>query len=113
MPLTVEEFLAWERTRELRYEFDGVQPVAMTEGSRAHNRVTTWLTVALGQHVKPPCEPCGPDLKVLTPGRVRYPDASIVCAEPGDEGSDIVGPYRGVRGSVPLDGPDRSPCQSC
>jgi len=90
-PLTVDEFLAWERTQEPRYEFDGIQPVAMTGGSRAHNRVTTWLTVALGQLVKSPCEPCGPDLKVLTPGRVRYPDASIVCIGDDDD-SDIVSP---------------------
>ena len=90
-PVTVDEFLTWERAQELRFEFDGIQPVAMTGGSLAHNRVTTRLTVALAQRVKPPCEPLGPELKVLTPGRVRYPDASIICSEP-DEGSDIVAP---------------------
>jgi Uma2 family endonuclease len=92
-PLTVEEFLAWERSQEPRYEFDGIQPVAMTGGSRAHNRVTTRLTVALGNLVKPPCEPYGPDLKVLTPGRVRYPDASVVCTKADDDDeADIVAP---------------------
>ena len=90
-PLTVDEFLAWERSQELRFEFDGIQPVAMTGGSLAHNRITTRLTVALAQRVKSPCEPLGPELKVLTPGRVRYPDASIICSEP-DEDSDIVSP---------------------
>jgi Uma2 family endonuclease len=90
-PLTVDEFLAWERAQELRFEFDGIQPVAMTGGSLAHNRITTRLTVALVQHVRPPCEPLGPELKVLTPGRVRYPDATIICSEP-DEGSDTVSP---------------------
>ena len=29
-PLTVDEFLAWERAQELRFEFDGIHPVAMT-----------------------------------------------------------------------------------
>ena len=91
-PLTLEEFLDWERSQELRYEFDGIQPVAMTGGTRAHNRVTTRLTVALAQRVKPPCEPCGPDLKVLTPRRVRYPDASVVCTGSDDDDSDIVSP---------------------
>jgi len=90
-PLTADEFLAWERTQELRYEFDGIQPVAMTGGSLAHNRVTTRLTFALVQRVKPPCEPFGPDLKVLTPGRVRYPDATVACADSDDE-SDLVSP---------------------
>ena len=38
-PLTLAEFLAWERAQPERYEFDGVQPVAMTGGSRAHSRI--------------------------------------------------------------------------
>ena len=33
-PLTLDEFLDWERSQELRYEFDGIQPIAMTGGSR-------------------------------------------------------------------------------
>jgi Uma2 family endonuclease len=90
-PLTLEEFLAWERGQSLRYEFDGVQPLAMTGASLAHNRVTTRLTVALFQNVQPPCEACGPDLKVLTPGRMRYPDASVVCGA-SDSDSDAVEP---------------------
>jgi Uma2 family endonuclease len=90
-PLTLDEFLDWERAQPLRYEFDGIQPVAMTGGSLAHNRVTTRLTVALFQSVRPPCEACGPDLKVLTPGRVRYPDASVLCGA-SDSGSDTIDP---------------------
>lgn len=90
--LTVDEFLAWERAQDLRYEFDGIQPVAMTGGSLAHNRVTTRLTGALVQLVRSQFEACGPRLKVLTPGRVRYPDASIVCSGPADDDGDIVSP---------------------
>ena len=33
-PLTVEEFLTWERSQPLRYEFDGVHPIAMTGGNK-------------------------------------------------------------------------------
>lgn len=88
-PLTVEEFLAWERSQPARYEFDGVQPVAMTGGSRAHSRVATRLVIALGNRVRPPCEPFGSDLKVPTTGRIRYPDASVVCGA-SDEASDLV-----------------------
>ena len=29
--MTVSEFLAWETRQELRYEFSGFQPVAMTD----------------------------------------------------------------------------------
>lgn len=90
-PLTLEEFLDWERAQPERYEFDGIQPVAMTGGSRAHSRVGTRLVVALGNRVKPPCEAHGPDLKVLTGARVRYPDASVVCSD-SDDASDIIEP---------------------
>ncbi len=35
-PMTLDEFLAWENRQELRYEFDGFQPIAMTGGTAAH-----------------------------------------------------------------------------
>jgi Uma2 family endonuclease len=88
-PLTVDEFLAWERSQPLRYEFDGIQPVAMTGGSFAHARTITRLTTALGVRLKPPCEAIGSELKVLTPGRVRYPDASVVCEVPDRDGDTV------------------------
>lgn len=93
-PLTVEEFLAWERAQPLRYEFDGTQPigpVGMTGGSFAHIRTITRLTTALATRLSPPCEALGPDLKVITIGRVRCPDASVVCTSPQEgpqEGED-------------------------
>jgi hypothetical protein len=34
---TVDEFLAWERRQERRYEFDGFAPVAMTGGTLNHS----------------------------------------------------------------------------
>jgi Uma2 family endonuclease len=88
-PLTVDEFLAWERSQPARYEFDGIQPVAMTGGSVAHARVATRLTVALGTRVQPPCEVFGSELKVLTSGRVRYPDATVACGVSGSDGDSI------------------------
>ena len=33
-PMSLAEFLAWEKRQELRYEFDGFQPVAMWAGAR-------------------------------------------------------------------------------
>ena len=32
-PMTLHEFLAWERRQDLRYEFDGLAPIAMTGGT--------------------------------------------------------------------------------
>ncbi len=90
-PLTLDEFLDWERSQPERYEFDGIQPVAMTGGSRAHSLIATRVAAALVFHVKPPCEAHGPELKVITTGRVRYPDASVVCSRSEDD-DDAVTP---------------------
>ena len=35
-PMSLAEFLEWEERQELRYEFDGIEPVAMTGGSVGH-----------------------------------------------------------------------------
>ena len=47
-PMTLDEFLAWEERQELRYEFDGFQPVAMTGGTFAHDAVSINLAVVVG-----------------------------------------------------------------
>lgn len=91
-PLTLDEFLAWERAQEARYEFDGIQPVAMTGGSRPHPRIGIRLLAALFSRVKPPCEVFGPDLKVIAAGRARYLDASVVCSASDDDDSDLIEP---------------------
>ncbi len=90
-PLSLDEFLTWERSQPERHEFDGIQPVAMTGGSRQHSRLIVRLVAALVNRVVPPCEVFGPDLKVQALGRIRYPDASVVCAA-GDDASDIIAP---------------------
>ena len=46
-PMTVPEFLAWEERQELRYEFDGFQPVAMPGGTRVHAAIEMNLAAAL------------------------------------------------------------------
>jgi Uma2 family endonuclease len=91
-PLTLGEFLDWEREQPERCEFDGVQPVAMTGGLVAHARVVRRLVGALAAGLRPGCEAFGGDLKVLTAGRrARYPDATVVCGAV-DPGGDAVEP---------------------
>src|SRR5689334_8942910 len=90
-PLTLAEFLDWERAQTERYEFDGIQPVAMTGGSVAHARVIRRLVMALGVRLRTGCEAFAGDLKVLTGGRARYPDVSIVCG-PVNPHDDTVEP---------------------
>jgi Uma2 family endonuclease len=79
-PMTLEAFLAWEERQELRYEFDGFQPVAMTGGTAAHSAIQTNLITALKTRLRgKPCQPHGSHLKIEVVGRIRYPDAFIVC----------------------------------
>jgi Uma2 family endonuclease len=79
-PMTLAEFLAWEERQELRYEFDGTAPVAMTGGTAAHDRITFNLQKVLDARlVGKPCRPWGPNMKIVVDGRARYPDAFVVC----------------------------------
>jgi Uma2 family endonuclease len=78
--MTPTEFLEWEERQELRYEFNGFQPVAMTGGTIAHDRITFNLHKALDARLAGKlCKSFGPNVKILTPGKVRYPDALVTC----------------------------------
>jgi Uma2 family endonuclease len=79
-PMTLAEFLAWEERQELRHEFDGFAPVAMTGGTAAHDLITFNLRKVLDARLTgKPCQPWGPNMKIVVDGRVRYPDAFVVC----------------------------------
>jgi Uma2 family endonuclease len=79
--MTLDEFLAWEERQELRYEFDGFQPVAMTGGTFAHAAIQRNLLFALtGRLSGKPCQPIGSELKIEVAGRIRYPDAFVICS---------------------------------
>jgi len=88
---TLEEFLDWERRQEERWEFDGIQPLAMTGGSLRHSELATNLVQALRERLKRPCRVFRGDVKIRTVGkRIRYPDAVISCTDPLPETSDIL-----------------------
>ncbi len=89
-PMSLDEFLAWERKQELRYEFDGFQPVAMTGGTVEHSEIATNVVEAFRRRLQgKPCRAFRSDLKIIVAGRVRYPDATITCT-PVPRGTDIV-----------------------
>jgi Uma2 family endonuclease len=89
-PMTLEEFLAREDRQELRYEFDGFQPIAMTGGTFAHAVIQTNLLTALTTRLRgKPCRPIGSHLKILVAGRIRYPDAFVICT-PVPNGAKVV-----------------------
>jgi Uma2 family endonuclease len=87
-PWTIEQFLSWASAQDGRYEFDGIQPVAMTGGNANHSRITMNVHAALRSRLRgSPCAYYGPDLGVQTIGsKVRYPDALITCTKfPGTD----------------------------
>jgi Uma2 family endonuclease len=83
IPMTVPEFLDWEERQPLRYEFDGIRPIAMSGGTTAHARIQRNLTIAIGSRlIGKPCEFFGSDLKIEVTGRIRYPDGFVLCSNP-------------------------------
>ena len=59
-PMSLEEFLDWEQRQELRYEFDGFAPVAMTGGTFEHAIIQANLIRALGNRLHGrPCRVVG------------------------------------------------------
>lgn len=79
--MTLEQFLAWEERQELRYEFDGFQPVAMTGGTVAHSLIQGNVLSALVARLRgKPCRAFGSHLKIEVAGSIRYPDAFVVCS---------------------------------
>jgi Uma2 family endonuclease len=80
-PMSLAEFLAWEERQELRYEFDGFQPVAMTGGTAGHDEITSNLRERLKSRLSgTPCRPFGPNVKIIAAGKVRYPDVLVTCS---------------------------------
>ena len=79
-PTTIEQFLAWEDRQELRYEFDGFRPLAMTGGTAAHAAILRNILFSLTGRLRGQlCQPYGSELKIEVAGRIRYPDAFVVC----------------------------------
>jgi Uma2 family endonuclease len=78
--MTLAEFLDWEERQEIRYEFDGFRPVAMTGATLRHEAIGTTLRALLYARLRgSPCRPWGPNSKIEVQGRIRYPDAVVSC----------------------------------
>ena len=90
-PMTLAEFLEWEEGQPLRYEFDGVGPVAMTGGTYGHSTIQRNLAFALTSRLRgKPCQFQGSDLKIqVGDGHIRYPDGMVVCS-PVDRTATVV-----------------------
>ncbi len=93
-PMTSAEFVAWEAKQELKWEFDGFQPIAMNGGTFAHTTIQSNVIAALITRLRgKPCRPCGSDMRVPTGnGRYRYPDALVTCAPMRPDALDVPEP---------------------
>jgi Uma2 family endonuclease len=80
-PWTVEEFLAWERAQEERYEYiDGVIRM-MTGGTLDHALIKGNLHAALHRALRrSPCMVFVDGPKVAAADTVMYPDVAVTCA---------------------------------
>lgn len=88
--MTLAEFLVWEQRQELRYEFDGFGPVAMTGATVEHEAIGGALRALLFARLEGrPCRVWGPTVKIEVAGRIRYPDAFVSCTPP-PRGTTIV-----------------------
>ena len=80
-PISLSQFLDWEERQELRYEFDGFEPVAMTGGTSEHSAIQRNLITALAIRLRgKPCQVHGSELKIAVAASIRYPDAFVVCS---------------------------------
>jgi len=88
--MSLEDFLNWESRQDVKYEFDGFQAVAMTGVTAAHSSIQRNLLGLLFNRLRGHrCQAHGSDLKIQVVGRIRYPDAFIVCS-PVPSGTTVI-----------------------
>jgi Uma2 family endonuclease len=92
-PWTQEQFFAWAEGQDVRYEFDGFQPIAMTGGFNGASAIGINLTTSLSVRLRGSgCRPLGPDAGVETvDNAVRYPDALVTCSKLDLDGRKVPG----------------------
>lgn len=82
-PLSLDEYLAFERRSATKHEFVDGQVYAMAGASFAHNVVVGNVVGALRSALESStCYTLPSDMKVQTGSRAYYPDASVVCGPP-------------------------------
>ncbi len=67
--MSLQEFLDWEERQELRYEFDGFQPITMTGGTVEQGLIQANLIRRLGNRLLgKPCRVFGSHVKIAAAG---------------------------------------------
>ena len=83
--VTVEEYIALDRSSDVRWEYVDGRAMAMAGASPRHNAIVMNLALALGNALRgKSCFPLGSDQKIETVATTsfHYPDLSIVCGKP-------------------------------
>ncbi len=90
--MTVQEYLAWERTQTERHEYFAGEVFSQAGGTRRHSLIGANVLRAIGNFLEDrECEAHGSDMRVLikATGYHAYPDVSVACS-PIQEGSEDV-----------------------
>ncbi|OKH18961.1 Uma2 family endonuclease [[Limnothrix rosea] IAM M-220] len=91
--MTPEEYLEWEATQNIRYEYVDGEIYAMTGGSVTHNRIALNLYFALRPHLKKRgCYAAVSDVKVqdVESERYFYPDLAITCNASDQKNNQLI-----------------------
>ena len=91
--MTPQEYLEWEATQELRYEYIDGEVVAMTGGTKPHNRIALNLATSLdGFLTEKGCDIYIADVKVqiASLNSYHYPDIVVTCDSRDKESNEWV-----------------------
>ncbi len=91
--MTPQEYLEWELTQPIRYEYIEGEVFAMTGGTKPHNRIALNLATALDSHLmERGCEIYIADVKVqVSPaGPYHFPDLVVTCDPRDSESNQFV-----------------------
>ena len=80
IPVSVEDYLQDELTRDVKHELIDGQIYAKAGTSANHERISGNILAEFNHHLKAsPCEPFGSDMKVKAGAKFFYPDVIVDC----------------------------------
>ena len=91
--MSPQEYLEWEKTQELRYEYIDGEVFAMTGGTIPHNRIALNLAIDLDDFLaEKECQVYISDVKVqvTSVGPYHYPDVMVSCDDEDKDAIDMV-----------------------
>lgn len=92
-PMSVTEFLTWERGQELRHEYDHGAVTAMTGGTLDHNDIAFNLRRELGERLRDAgCRAYSENAKVRGDAAVFYPDVVVTCRPVDGRADEVADP---------------------